>query len=136
MPTEGPLSEAGLEIWPRGIYDLVTRISREYNHPIIEITESGTSYLDGPSNRAGGNVPDVRRIQFFLEELAELARASADGARVRPFHAWSLLDNFEWAEGFTQRYGLIYVDYRDQKRTIKDSGLWYGKVAAANRLDV
>ncbi len=81
-------------------------------------------------------MPDVRRIQFFREELAELARAIADGARVRSFHAWSLLDNFEWAEGFTQRYGLIYVDYRDQKRTIKDSGLWYGKVAAANRLDV
>ncbi len=135
MPTEGPLTEAGLEIWPRGIYDLVTRISHEYNQPIIEITESGSSYLDGPEEHAG-HVPDLRRIQFFREELAELARAIADGARVRAFHAWSLLDNFEWAEGFTQRYGLIYVDYRDQKRTIKDSGLWYSKVAAANRLDV
>jgi beta-glucosidase len=62
-------------------------------------------------------------MQFFREELAELARAIADGARVRSFHTWSLLDNFEWAERFTQRYGLIYVDYRDQKRTIKDSGL-------------
>src|SRR3979490_1174596 len=51
MPTEGPLSEAGLEIWPRGIYDLVTQISREYNHPIIEITESGCGYLDSPDER-------------------------------------------------------------------------------------
>jgi beta-glucosidase len=136
MPTEGPLTEAGLEIWPRGIYDLVTQISREYNQPIIEITESGCSYLDTPYDRAGGKVPDVRRIAFFRQELAELARAIADGARVRSFHAWSLLDNFEWANGFTERYGLIYVDYRDQKRTIKDSGLWYGRVAAANRLDV
>jgi beta-glucosidase len=136
MPTEGPLSESGLEIWPRGIYDLVTRISREYNHPIIEITESGCGYLDAPFDQAGGKVPDVRRIEFFRQELAELARAIADGARVRSFHAWSLLDNFEWANGFTDRYGLIYVDYRDQKRTIKDSGLWYAKVAAANRLDV
>jgi beta-glucosidase len=136
MPTEGPLTESGLEVWPRGIYDLVMQISREYDHPIIEITESGCGYLDAPYDREDGRVPDARRIQFFREELAELARAIADGARVRSFHAWSLLDNFEWANGHTERYGLIYVDYRDQKRTIKDSGLWYGHVAAANRLDV
>jgi beta-glucosidase len=136
MPTEGPLTDAGLEIWPRGIYDLVSRISRDYNHPTIEITESGCSYLDAPYEKASGRVPDARRIAFFRAELAELARAIVDGARVRAFHAWSLLDNFEWADGYTQRYGLTYVDFRDLKRTIKDSGLWYGKVAAANRLDV
>jgi beta-glucosidase len=134
MPTEGPLTEAGLEIWPRGIYDLVTQISREYKHPIIEITESGCSYLDSPDEQ--GRVPDTRRTQFFRGELAELARAIADGARVRSFHAWSLLDNFEWANGYTERYGLTYVDFRSQKRTIKDSGLWYGRVAATNRLNV
>src|ERR1700733_7688070 len=104
MPTEGPLTESGLEIWPRGIYDLVTRISREYNHPIIEITESGCGYLDGPFDREHGRIPDMRRIEFFREELAELARAITDGTRVRAFHAWSLLDNFEWANGFTDRY--------------------------------
>jgi beta-glucosidase len=136
MPSEGPLTDAGLEIWPRGIYDLVMQISREYNHPIIEITESGCSYLDGPYEQEGGRVPDTRRIDFFRKELAELARAISDGARVRAFHAWSLLDNFEWADGYSQRYGLTYVDFRDQKRTVKDSGLWYGRVAAANRLDV
>jgi beta-glucosidase len=136
MATEGPLSEAGLEIWPHAIYDLVTRIAKEYNNPIIEITESGCSYLDGPYDKQNGAVPDVRRIEFFRQELAELARAIADGARVRSFHAWTLLDNFEWAEGYTQRYGLTYVDFRDQKRTIKNSGLWYGRVAASNRLDV
>jgi beta-glucosidase len=136
MPTEGPLTESGLEVWPHGIYDLVTQISREYDHPIIEITESGCGYLDAPYDKDHHRVPDARRIEFFREELAELARAIADGARVRSFHAWSLLDNFEWANGNTERYGLIYVDYRDQKRTIKDSGLWYGRVAASNRLDV
>ncbi len=135
MPTEGPLTDAGLEIWPRGIYDLVTRISREYNHPIIEITESGCSYLDSPYEKENGHVPDQRRIAFFREELAELARAIQDGARVRAFHAWSLLDNFEWADGYAERYGLTYVDFRDQQRTIKDSGLWYGRVAASNRLE-
>ncbi len=84
----------------------------------------------------GGHVPDTRRIDFFRSELAELARAISDGAKVRAFHAWSLLDNFEWADGYSQRYGLTYVDYRDQKRTVKDSGLWYGRVASENRLDV
>jgi beta-glucosidase len=136
MPNEGPLTESGLEVWPRGIYDLVTQISREYDHPMIEITESGCGYLDAPYDRENGRVPDARRIAFFRQELAELARAIADGARVRAFHAWSLIDNFEWANGQTERYGLIYVDYRDQKRTIKDSGLWYGRVSGSNRVDV
>ncbi len=134
MPTQGPITQGGLEIWPRGIYDLVMDIAHRYNNPIIEITESGCGYLDGPLESAGGRVPDNRRIAFFRDELAELARAIADGAKVRAFHAWSLLDNFEWLDGYTQRYGLTYVDFRDQKRTIKDSGLWYAQVAATNRL--
>jgi beta-glucosidase len=134
MPTEGPLTEAGLEIWPQGIYDLVMQISREYNHPVIEISENGCCYLDSPDET--GRVADARRIAFHRQILTELARAIADGARVRAYHAWSLVDNFEWADGYTQRYGLTYVDFRNQKRTAKDSGLWYGRVAAANRLDV
>lgn len=133
MPTEGPLTDAGLEVWPQGIYDLVTRISRDYGRPEIEITESGCSYLDGPYAAKGGAVPDQRRIAFFQAELLELARAIQDGARVRSFHAWSLLDNFEWADGYSQRYGLTHVDFRDQTRTVKDSGLWYGRVAATGQ---
>ncbi len=137
MPTEGPLTDAGLEVYPPGIHDLVMQISREYNHPVIEITESGCSYLDAPYTQQGGRVPDTRRIEFFRSYLKELARAIGDGANVRSYHAWTLLlDNFEWADGFSQRYGLTYVDFRDGKRTIKDSGLWYGRVAAANHLDV
>lgn len=135
MPTDGPLTDGGLEVWPTGIYDLVMQITREYNNPVIEITESGCGYLDAPFDKENGHVPDARRISFFRDELAQLARAITDGAKVRSFHAWSLLDNFEWADGYTQRYGLTYVDFRDQKRTVKDSGLWYGKVAASNRLD-
>jgi len=135
MPTEGPLTDAGLEVWPRGIYDLVMQITREYNRPVIEITESGCSYLDMPYEKEDGHVPDSRRTAFFREHLAELARAIQDGANVRAYHAWSLLDNFEWSDGYSQRYGLTYVDFRDQKRTVKDSGSWYGKVAASNRLE-
>ncbi len=132
MPTEGPLTEAGLEVWPRGIYDLVMQVSREFNHPTIEISENGCCYLDAPDDQ--GRVPDERRIAFHRGILTELARAIRDGAKVRAYHAWSLVDNFEWAEGYTQRYGLTYVDFRTQKRTIKDSGLWYGRVADQNRI--
>jgi beta-glucosidase len=135
MPTEG-LTDAGLEQWPRGIYDLVMQITREYDRPIIEITESGCSFLDTPYEKENGRIPDARRIHFYREHLAELARAIGDGAKVRAYHAWSLLDNFEWLDGYSQRYGLTYVDFRDQKRTVKDSGLWYGRVAAAGRVDV
>ena len=134
MPSEGVLTDGGLEVWPRGIYDLVSRISREYDRPIIEITESGCSYLDTPYPKENGQVPDARRIAFFRDELQELSRAIADGALVRAFHAWSLLDNFEWADGYAERYGLTYIDFRDQKRTVKNSGLWYGRLAGANRL--
>ncbi len=136
MPTVGPLTDSGLELWPRGIYDLVTQISREYNHPVIEITESGPGYLDAPYDQDHGRIPDTRRVQWFRQVLAELARAIKDGARVRAYHAWTLLDNFQWAQGYTERYGLIYTDFRSQKRVIKDSGYWYSRVAASGRLDV
>jgi beta-glucosidase len=134
MPTEGPLTDAGLEVWSRGIYDLVMQITHEYNRPVIEITESGCRYLDTPYEGESGHVPDARRIEFFRNELAELARTISDSANVRAFHAWSLLDNFERADGYSQRYGLTYVDFRDQKRTVKDSGLWYRKVAGLDGL--
>ena len=110
------------------------RISREYNHPTIEITETGCSCNDSPDKT--GRVSDVRRIDFYRQHLAELVRAIAEGARVRAYHAWTLEDNFEWQHGFTQRYGLTYVDFGSQKRTIKEPGHWYARVAAANRLDV
>lgn len=129
---EGPRTDGGLEVWPRGIYDLVMQLTRDYHHPVLEITETGGSYLDAPDDHGRG--ADVRRIAFYRQHLAELARAIADGAKVRSYHAWSLIDNFEWRHGYTQRFGLTHVDFATQKRTVKDSGLWYARVAAANRL--
>jgi beta-glucosidase len=81
-------------------------------------------------------VHDPERTRYLEEHLAACGRAMRLGVPLAGYFAWSLLDNFEWAEGYTQRYGLTYVDFRDQKRTVKNSGLWYGRVAAANRLDV
>jgi beta-glucosidase len=129
---QGPKTDFGWEVWPKALYDMVTRITRDYNRPVIEVTESGCSYNDGPD--ASGAIHDRRRTAYHREYLAALGRAIAEGADVRGYHAWSLLDNFEWAEGFSQRFGLTYVDFKTQQRTIKDSGRWYGKVAVENRL--
>jgi beta-glucosidase len=128
----GPKTDIGWEVWPKALYDMVMRITRDYNRPVLEITESGCAYNDSPG--AGGVIRDARRIQYHREYLAALARAISDGADVRGYHAWSLLDNFEWAEGYSQRFGLTYVDFKTQKRTLKDSGRWYAKVAAANQV--
>ncbi len=130
--TAGPKTDMGWEVWPQALYDMVTRITRDYNRPAIEITESGCAYNDAPD--ASGEIHDDRRITYHREYLSALARAMAEGADVRGYHAWSLMDNFEWAEGYSQRFGFSYVDFKTQKRTVKDSGKWYAKVAAENRL--
>lgn len=122
---KGPQTGNGWEVWPRSMYDIVMRITRDYNRPILEITENGCAYDDAPD--ANGKTNDVSRIAYHRQYLSELARAMGDGADVRGYHAWSLMDNFEWAEGFSQRFGLAYVDFKTQKRTIKASGAWYGK---------
>ncbi len=128
----GPKTHIGWEVWPQALYNMTMRITRDYNRPVIEITESGCAYQDIPD--AQGEIHDAQRVEYHRQYLAALARAIADGADVRGYHAWSLMDNFEWAEGFGQRFGLAYVDFQTRKRTIKDSGRWYAKVAAENRI--
>jgi beta-glucosidase len=130
---DGPKTDLGWEVWPKALYDMVMRITRDYNRPAIEITESGCAYNDGPDAR--GVIRDSRRIAYHREYLAALARSMAEGADVRGYHAWTLMDNFEWAEGFSQRFGLAYTDFKTERRTIKDSGRWYAKVAGESRLD-
>ena len=129
---QGPKTDNGWEVWPQALYDVVMRISRDYNRPQIEITESGCAYNDAPG--ASGIIRDTRRIAYHHQYLQALAHAMTDGADVRGYHAWTLLDNFEWTEGFSQRFGLAYVDFKTQQRTIKESGHWYAKVAAENRV--
>src|ERR1700678_3229077 len=129
---QGPKTNIGWEVWPQAMYDMVMRITRDFNRPVIEITESGCAYNDGPG--ADGIIRDARRVDYHRQYLQAVAHAIADGADVRGYHAWSLIDNFEWAEGFSQRFGLAYVDFKTQQRTIKESGRWYAKVAAENRV--
>ncbi len=129
---DGPKTDLGWEVWPKALYDMVMRVTRDFNRPVIEVTESGCAYNDGPD--AKGVIRDSRRVSYHREYLLALARSIADGADVRGYHAWTLMDNFEWAEGFSQRFGLAYTDFKTQQRTIKDSGRWYARVAGENRV--
>jgi beta-glucosidase len=129
---DGPRTDFGWEVWPRALYDTILRVTRDYDRPAIEITENGCSYGDGPDEQ--GVVNDTRRIDFYRGYLEAVARSIEDGADVRGYHAWTLMDNFEWSEGFEQRFGLTWVDFESEKRTriLKESGRWYGRVAAEN----
>jgi beta-glucosidase len=130
---EGPQTDFGWEVWPDALYEAVMRVTRDYGRPVIEITENGCSYADDPGE--DGVIRDLRRIDFFRGYLAALAHAIRDGADVRGYHAWTLLDNFEWAEGFAQRFGLAFTDFTSCDRRLKQSGEWLGRVAAENGLD-
>ena len=127
---DGPKTDFGWEVWPKALYDILMRITRDYGRPVLEVTENGCSYGDGPD--ANGAIHDPRRIAFYRGFLKAVADAIEHGADVRGYHAWTLLDNFEWSEGFEQRFGLAWVDFATGKRTLKDSGRWYGRVAAEN----
>jgi beta-glucosidase len=127
-------TDFGWEVYPQGLYDIIAAIDRETGGGrILHVTENGASYNDMPD--ADGRIRDSRRIDFLRAHIAMVARAIADGHRVKSYYCWSLLDNFEWLQGYTQRFGLVYVDFdRNQRRTIKESGRWYAGVAATNHL--
>ena len=127
---DGPRTHFGWEVWPDALSDMLLRLTRDYDRPVLEVTESGCSYPDGPD--ANGEIHDRARIDFYRGTLEAVHRAIEAGADVRGYHAWTLLDNFEWAEGYEQRFGLAWVDFETGDRTLKASGRWYGEVAAEN----
>jgi beta-glucosidase len=122
-------TEFGWEVAPEAIHDVIMRIWNDYKLPIY-VTENGCSYGDGPD--ATGQVSDERRVSFLQRYIAQVARAIDEGADVRGYYHWSSMDNFEWAEGFRQRFGLIWVDFETQRRIIKQSGHWYQDVIKNN----
>ncbi|MBL8096876.1 MAG: beta-glucosidase [Anaerolineales bacterium] len=121
------------EIYPPGLNELLTRVTREYAVPSeIYITENGIPVPDGID--ADGRVRDVRRVAYLQAHIAQVHQAIAAGLPIRGYFVWSLLDNFEWAQGYHMRFGLIHVDFATQTRTIKDSGRWFRRVIDANGL--
>jgi beta-glucosidase len=132
-PVKTPKTDVGWDIYPQGFHQILVRMLREAGPLPIEITENGAAYNAVPD--AHGQIHDGARIAYLRSHLQALAQAISDGVPVRAYHCWSLMDNFEWAEGYSQRFGLTYVDFANgRRRTIKDSGHWYAGVAAANAL--
>jgi len=132
-PGRTPKTDIGWDIFPQGFYDILIRMRREVGPLPIEITENGASYNAAPDSQ--GRIHDAARIDYLRSHLQALARAIRDGVPVRAYHCWALMDNFEWAEGYSQRFGLTYVDFKNgQKRTVKESGHWYAEVARTNQV--
>lgn len=119
------------EIYPNGLYDLLKRINADYAPKAIYITENGAAFEDvvGPD----GEVDDPQRVRYLQEHFAAALRARDEGVPLEGYFVWSLLDNFEWAEGYDKRFGIVYVDYETQARIVKSSGRYLAEVAAAAR---
>ena len=126
-------TEFDWEVYPRALSEMILRITKDYDRPPIYITENGCSYGDAPG--PDGEVRDARRISFMNRYIGEVGRAIEQGADVRGYFTWTLTDNFEWAEGFGQRFGIVYCDFKTLERTIKQSGKWYAQLARTNQLE-
>ena len=126
---DAPHTAFNWPITPAALQWAATFLHQEYNKPII-ITENGLSNNDWVG--VDGKVHDGARIDFLNRHLLGLEKAMENGAEVAGYFQWSIMDNFEWAEGYHERFGLVHVDYQSQKRTIKDSGHWYGEVISSN----
>lgn len=116
------------EVYPRGLYDLLTRLKRDYDPPALYVTENGAAFED--TVVSDGIAQDARRAAYLQAHTEEALRAAADGVPLKGYFAWSLLDNWEWAFGYTKRFGLVHVDYATQARTVKGSGRWYARLIA------
>jgi beta-glucosidase len=122
LPTDVPLTDMGWEICPQAFTELLVSMNQKYTLPPIYITENGAAMPDTIMN---GKVNDVDRCEYFQSHLNAVNEAIKAGVDIRGYFAWSLMDNFEWAEGYLKRFGIVHVDYKTQKRTIKASGLAY-----------
>jgi beta-glucosidase len=129
----GPRTGFGWEVWPAGLYQMIMRVHRDYGLPIY-ITENGAAYPDEVT--PDGHIHDGQRTDFYKGYIGQVGRAIEEGADVRGYYAWTLIDNFEWTFGMSQRFGIIHVDFEDgQKRRIKDSGYWYRDLIAKGEIE-
>ncbi len=130
LPQTGQHTAMGWVVDPSGLYDLLMALHKELPGTPMMITENGSAFADEVS--ADGQVHDPDRLGYVRSHLAAVHAAMADGADVRGYFVWSLLDNFEWSYGYSKRFGVVRVDYDTQQRTIKDSGRFYAEVAGSN----
>jgi beta-glucosidase len=121
-------TEMGWEVYPDGLYALLTRIQEDYNPPEMYVTESGIACADRID--ADGRIRDEVRIEYLRTHFSAAHRAMQEGVNLKGYQVWSLIDNFEWARGYEKRFGIVYVDYDSQERILKDSADWYRQVIA------
>ena len=122
MKPKPEITEMGWEVHPEGIYKMLKYFDKYEGIKKIIVTENGCAFHDEVE---GGRVHDHQRKKFYQDYIRNVLRAKKEGVNVQGYFAWSLLDNFEWAEGYKARFGLVHVDFESQKRTLKDSGLWF-----------
>ena len=129
----GPeFTDMGWEVRPEALEELLVRLHREYPFLRYVVTENGAAYPDRPG--PDGAVHDPDRMSYLARHFAAAGRAAASGVPLHGYFVWSLLDNFEWAHGYAKRFGLVYVDYATQRRSVKSSGDWYRRVIGAGGL--
>ncbi len=121
-----------LHLAPRALYWAPRMVSEVYREKNIYITENGCGYDDEVV--VGGECHDLHRVEYLRSYLRELHRAIDEGVPVRGYFLWSLLDNFEWSDGYQRRFGIVHNDFKTQRRTPKSSAHWYRSVIAANRV--
>jgi beta-glucosidase len=121
----------GWEVYPDGLYELLIQLRTDYDIPPIYVTENGAAYDDRLLE--DGTVDDRQRVAYVKQHLAAIERAITDGVSVRGYFVWSLLDNFEWAFGYSRRFGIVYVDFETLGRIPKSSFYWYRDFIAAQR---
>jgi beta-glucosidase len=119
---ELPVTDMGWEIYPDGLKDLLIRLDRDYRLPPIFITENGAAFADRPVD---GQVDDPDRVNYLRQHIDSVGEAMRRGVNIRGYFVWSFLDNFEWAFGYTKRFGIVYVDYATQRRIPKASARWF-----------
>jgi len=115
-------TEMNWEVYPESMYEMLLKFSKYKNFKEIIVTESGAAFPDVLVN---GAIPDVKREDFLKQKILQVLLAKQSGVNVNGYFAWSFTDNFEWAEGYRPRFGLVYIDFETQKRTIKNSGHWF-----------
>ncbi|HOM74837.1 MAG TPA: GH1 family beta-glucosidase [Fervidobacterium sp.] len=115
-----PKTEMGWEIYPQGLFETLVNLKERYKLPLY-ITENG---MAGPDKVENGRVKDTYRIEYLEKHFESALSAIEAGVDLRGYFTWSLMDNFEWAHGYSKRFGIVYVDYATQKRILKDSALW------------
>ncbi|WP_215398767.1 GH1 family beta-glucosidase [Rheinheimera oceanensis] len=129
-PTTPPLTDMGWEIYPQGLTEILLAIHKRYKLPPVYITENGAAI---PDTMHLGQVHDTQRVKYFEQHLQATEAAITAGMRIDGYFAWSLMDNFEWAEGYAKRFGIVYVDYATQQRTLKDSAIALRDVFAGRK---